>query len=76
MQNTKGKLPVYRITVKGLLNERWVDRFPGLQIVHEGSEVRPSTSLIGPLDQAALHGVLSIIRDLNLRLISVVEYDE
>ena len=32
----------------------------------------PITTLAGPLvDQAALHGVLATIRDLNLRLISV-----
>lgn len=59
----------YRIVVKGQIGTAWSDWFDGLQ-------VRPqpdgTTQLAGPLaDQAALHGVLAKIRDLNLTLISV-----
>jgi hypothetical protein len=59
----------YEIRIKGHLDLRWSDWFGGLSIIHlEGNE----TLLSGPLpDQAALHGLLERIRDLNLTLISV-----
>jgi hypothetical protein len=59
----------YEIKIKGYLDLRWSDWFTGLHFTHlEGDE----TLLSGQLaDQAALHGVLERIRDLNLKLISV-----
>ena len=59
----------YEVKVKGYLDQCWSDWFTGLEITHlEGNE----TLLSGPLpDQAALHGLLERIRDLNLTLISV-----
>ena len=59
----------YEIVVGGHLDSRWSDWFAGLELTHrEGGE----TLLAGSLpDQAALHGLLERVRDLNLRLISV-----
>lgn len=64
---------VYEIKVKAILDERWSDWFSGLAILvetkNDGSTV---TTLKGVVDQAALHGILARIRDLNLKLISVI----
>ena len=59
----------YEIVVAGHLDARWSDWFAGCRLTHlEGSETR----LSGPLpDQAALHGLLERVRDLNLTLVSV-----
>ncbi len=59
----------YEIRVRGHLDQRWSDWFAGLQLAHlEGNQTLLSGSLP---DQAALHGLLERIRDLNLTLISV-----
>jgi hypothetical protein len=59
----------YEIRIKGLLDERWSDWFADLKLTHlKGDE----TLLTGLLpDQAAVHGLLERIRDLNLTLLSV-----
>jgi hypothetical protein len=59
----------YEIKIKGHLDKNWSESFASLTLTHlEGDE----TLLSGPLpDQAALHGLLERIRDLNLSLISV-----
>ena len=58
----------YRIRLKGHLNQKWSDWFGQMVISTEGSD----TILTGSVaDQAALHGLLNCIRDLNLALLYV-----
>ena len=58
----------YRIRLKGCLHETWSDWFEEMAISSKGAE----TILTGPVaDQAALHGLLIRIRDLNLTLLSL-----
>ena len=61
---------VYQIRVEGHLDGRWSDWFDDLRLAHHSDG---TTSLSGPVgDQAALHGLLAKVRDLNLTLISVI----
>ena len=70
----------YEIKVKGHLDEERSYWFEGLTITTGFSQDGiPVTTFTGPMvDQAALHGVLARIRDMNLPLISVnqVESDK
>ena len=60
---------LHEIRVQGHLDDRWSDWMEGLVFTHESDG---TTTLTGPLaDQAALHGVLTRIRDLALTIISV-----
>jgi hypothetical protein len=59
----------YQIKIKGHLDPRWSDWFAGLQVTRLETD---ETLLSGLLpDQAALHGLIERIRDLNITLISI-----
>jgi len=63
----------YKIRVKGHLDERWSDWFDGLEITNlKNGETTLSGEIV---DQAALHGVLAKVRDLNLALVAVSSVD-
>lgn len=58
----------YRIKLKGHLDHKWLDCFEFMAISTENN----ATTLTGPVaDQAALYGMLILIRDLNLTLLQV-----
>jgi hypothetical protein len=64
----------YRILIQGSLGPDWADWFDGMEIRAEGEG---RTALEGPVaDQAALHGLLARLQDLNLPLISVLPSPE
>ena len=61
------------IRVEGHLDKKWKDWFDGLEIMYEGE----NTILSGSIkDEASIHGILNLIRDLNLKLISVNPSEE
>ena len=61
---------VYRIRIKGHLSRQWTNWFGGLTITLQGNG---DTLLTGPVvDQAALYGLLSKVRDLGMPLLSVI----
>ena len=58
------KTAIYRIKVRGIVPENWINRLGGLQIVEVSST---QTTLEGWLpDQAALKGVLDTLYELRL----------
>ncbi len=63
----------YQFKVQGRLDERWAHWFDGLSIesatAADGSIVTVLTGFV--IDQAALYGLISRLRDLGLALLSV-----
>ena len=67
------RLGRYEIRLKGHLDARWAAWFDGLSLTRESDG---TTVIRGPVvDQAALHGLLSKVRDLGLPLIAVTQVD-
>lgn len=66
---SSGGPTVYRIRVRGHLDDRWTDACEGLTITLEATG---DTLLTVPVvDQAALHGLLRKLRDLGAPLVSI-----
>jgi len=66
-------MTAYRIRLKEQLDQRWSAWLGGLTVVHEANG---ETVLTGEMvDQAALYGLLSKVRDLHLTLISVSQLE-
>ncbi len=70
-QNETGQF--YEIRIAGILDPLWHDWFGDMDISYSGEGLEGSqTVLAGKVnDQAALHGLLTKVRDLNLSLIAV-----
>jgi hypothetical protein len=64
----------YEIRLQGRLDERWTAWFDGMTIEPAPDGVTVLRGLI--VDQAALHGVLTRLRDLGVPLISVKPTNE
>jgi hypothetical protein len=59
----------YRIRIQGHLDQRWSSWFDGLALTRDADG---TTVIRGRVtDQAALHGLLTKVRDLGLPLVSV-----
>ena len=72
-ETSLGKQTHYAIHIKEYIAPCWTEWFEGLTIKHL---TKGGTILSGPVvDQAALHGWLAKIRDLNLTLISVAQVE-
>ena len=63
----------YQIRLQGHLDSRWSEWFDGLTIT---CQANGETTITGPVhDQAALHGLLARIRDLNLAIIAITRLE-
>ena len=62
---------VYQIRIKGHLGPQWTKWFEGMDITPQDNGDTLVTGTV--IDQAALHGVLKRVRDLNLPLLSIME---
>ncbi len=63
---------IYKIVVEGELDENWSERL-GLQItIEKKAREKPYSYLIGKIaDQAALSGILNLLYDMHMTVISV-----
>lgn len=57
-----------KIKIQGHLDKKWKDCFEGMEISYTGENTILTENI---KDEAHLHGILNLIRDLNLKLISV-----
>ena len=61
-------IAIYHIQIRGHLDKKWSDWFDGFEIEHHSED----TTLVGAVpDQAALHGILTKIRDLGLFIVLI-----
>jgi len=64
---------VYKIVVQGVIDPQWTETNWGLQVsVSKGKGSQSITSMVGQInDQAALSGILSMLYDMHMTVISV-----
>ena len=60
----------YRVRVAGHLGDQWTAALDGWSLEHDGDGTTTLTAVSA--DQAQLHGLLTVLRDLNATLVSVV----
>jgi hypothetical protein len=67
------KPAIYKIKVEGVLQENWIEKFQGLKIRNERSlSGKPISVLTGKInDQSALSGLLNMLYDYNMTILSV-----
>jgi len=67
------KPAIYKIKVEGVLKENWIEKFQGLKISTERSlNGKPISVLAGKInDQSALSGLLTMLYDYNMTILSV-----
>ncbi len=62
----------YRIKVCGVIDERWFTYYGNMVLEKEEKGERPYTTIIGQVaDQAALLGILNLLYDMQLPLVSI-----
>ncbi len=67
---------MYRIVLNGRVQKRWSDWVEGVNVKWSSDGESTFTVLECPaMDQAALHGLLARIRDLNLILLQVEQVE-
>ncbi len=63
---------ITKIKVQGHLDKKWTNRFEGMSIIYE----EDNTVLTGKIkDDSNMYGILNMLRDLNLKLLSVNKVD-
>lgn len=63
----------YEIRFQGHLGSRWAARFEGMTLTAQDDGTSVLEGLV--VDQAALHGLLSQLRDIGLPLVSVAQVE-
>jgi hypothetical protein len=72
MSNGSDTERIYKVHVRGALDESWFELPRGMRMTFDAKQHDESaTVLVGALDQAALRGLLTRLWDLNLLVLSV-----
>jgi hypothetical protein len=56
------------IKIQGRLDKKWKDSFEAIEITYEGNNTLITEDI---KDESHLHGILNLLRDLNLVIISI-----